>query len=466
MHVTTPPPPDFLQTIPELLHTWGAPLPSGWDTLQIVREARKQHAASTGTFLLEKALTQLQEHHPAQARLLHLRYREALPVKLLMQRLHRSRASLHRDFRAAYEALGQILWDWEQTARARFYHMQSQRLEPAPYDQLFGVEGLLQQVQQQVMDPQGPRILLITGMGGIGKTSLAHALSMHLIQERRYLQFGWVSLRPQVSLWDPRPYVQIQDPQYALEQLFERLARQLAHDAIIPAPFSLEKLLARLDALWLQEPPFIVLDNLETLPDLTPLLTQLQSLRAPARFLLTSRQTLSFPSLYVLPLPPLDSRAARALLRHEGRKRNIPILQQAEDAVLDKLHHAAGGNPLALRLLAGQLHTLDLTTVLENLAQAQSPHVARLFDYLYHWAWETLSERERRVFLAMPLLPPEGGEAAHLAAITELPVAHVHEALETLVSMNLVQASPGLERTHYAIHSLTRAFLQSIAQWS
>ncbi len=464
MSASTSPSPAFHEAVKQLLRDLGQTLPSGWESMQMVREMNAS-ASSPALALLEEAMTQLEARRPRQARLLRQRYWQDLSIQALMTKHHRSKSSIHRDLRAAQDALATILWEREQRARERFIREQYQRLEAPTYDRLFGVDALIAQLRELILAEDGPALILLTGMGGMGKTSVADRLSRLLIDERAFAGFGWISLRPQVSLWDNRPYFQAASQQEAVTMIFEALAIQLLGAGAIPSPFSLTELLARLQTHLHQAPHFIVIDNLETLPDIRPILMQINTLARPTRFLITSRRRpFDIPDLHVQSIPSLHREAARALLRHEGHKRNILALQIAEDEQLDRIWQQVGGNPLALRLVAGQLHVHSLPDVLAHLTQGRQMH--QLFDYIYRQAWAGLDGLARRVLIAMSLLPPHGGGVAQIATITELPPASIRDALETLIQVNLVDIRVGPEGARYTIHGLTRAFLHHIAAWS
>jgi len=464
-------PSTWLDAVKTLLQHRGRVLPDEWERAQIVRDATAQALEKDidpTDILFEKAMAELEREHPHWAQILRLRYWDGETLAAIGHRVNRSQASVHRDLQAAMERLAHILWRWECRAEDAFRRAQYARLEPSTYDQLFGVESSLAALERNVLAADGPTIMVLTGMGGIGKTSLADALCRKLIVKRAFAAFGWVSLRPQISLWDERSFFRPISESQALEQIFERLAQQLLGPEGVSAPFSLENLLARLAHRLHRMPHFIVIDNLEILDGIAALMAELKRLAGPTRFLITSRVGhFEDPDAYHMKASPLDREAAIALLRHEGRRRNIRVLLEVGDDLLSTVYDKVGGNPLALRLVAGQLHTHSLSTVLDDLAQARGRSVTRLFAYIYRRAWENLEETEQSVLLAMPLLPPEGGAAEQLIAITGLSDEQVHDALETLVQQNLVDHYPAPVQSRYAVHHLTRTFLQEqAARWS
>jgi hypothetical protein len=77
-----------------------------------------------------------------------------------------------------------------------------------------------------------------------------------------------------------------------------------------------------------------------------------------------------------------------------------------------------------------------------------------------------LSELCRRALLAFPLVPEQGGDQALLAAISGLEQPHLRDALQELVSLNLVDGRGDLSQRRYTVHGLTRTFLmEQVARW-
>ncbi len=66
----------------------------------------------------------------------------------------------------------------------------------------------------------------------------------------------------------------------------------------------------------------------------------------------------------------------------------------------------------------------------------------------------------------MPLVTEQGGDLTYLAALTGLDTAHLSDALDRLVGLNLVDSKGDLNERRYTIHNLTRTFLQEqVAKW-
>ena len=153
-------------------------------------------------------------------------------------------------------------------------------------------------------------------------------------------------------------------------------------------------------------------------------------------------------------------------MRTEARLRNLPWLAHVDDATVKPIYDTAGGNPLALRLVVGQTHVHSLDEILRDLSAARGETAENLYDYIFRWAWSSLDETMRRVFLAMPLASERGGNLAYLADITQLPQGELSQALSKLVSLSLVDSRGDLNGRRFTIHNLTRTFLQEqVARW-
>ena len=136
-----------------------------------------------------------------------------------------------------------------------------------------------------------------------------------------------------------------------------------------------------------------------------------------------------------------------------------------EDTLLH-IHEVAGGNPLALKLLVGQMHTLSLSRVVDDLRQARGQKVEELYRFIYWRSWQLLSEDARRVLAIMPLLAESGGGLAQIGALSELHEESLAAALTQLVRLCLVNVRDTVEARRYCIHRLTESFLlNEVLKW-
>ena len=338
-----------------------------------------------------------------------------------------------------------------------------QRLDFVNPEHLVGVECQLATLLPLFQSAQPPWLVVLEGLGGIGKTTLANALLRRLIAERRVDDIGWVSARQQ--RFSPNGEVQhVAQPALTADQLVEALIKQLLPGLGDSSP---QQRLRALQNHLRETPHVIVIDNLETLLDVETLLPTLHQLANPTRFLLTSRESFfGEQTLYHFRLPQLNQADALLLIRQEASWSSLPVLATAPDEALLPIYETVGGNPLALRLVVGQTHLYGLGSILADLNEARSGTIDNFYTYIYWKAWQKLDEAHRRALLAMPLAHPEGDELTYLAELGDLDLDEMRMALNRLVMLNLVNGHGGLNERRYAIHSLTRTFLvKQVGKW-
>jgi hypothetical protein len=135
-------------------------------------------------------------------------------------------------------------------------------------------------------------------------------------------------------------------------------------------------------------------------------------------------------------------------------------IASAED--LRSIHDAAGGNPLALKLVVGMTAGgLPLPVVLADLGKRNLAETDAMYDRIYLRAWEALSDDARELLEGMPLVSDTGGEHAQLLAFSGLPEDRFWTAIRELLSRSLLEARGSPSDMRYGIHALTRAFLET-----
>jgi hypothetical protein len=370
-----------------------------------------------------------------------------------------SESNVNRRQRDAVAAMAALIEEEEQQLRQVQQRRFLARLPAPAENRLFGVEALLDRLFDRVVDPEGPLLLSLEGIGGIGKTTAADALMRRAIDQGRFSDYGWVSA--QARVWHPEARLTTNEQAtHTTLELLEALIVQLLGKDALPAPFTLETATARLADRLHETSHLIVVDNLETMADLETLLPLLQALAGPTRYILTSRQSLQ-PLTDVFPerIRPLAEGDALSLVRHWAGRSNLPHIAQVDDAAVRPIYETVGGNPLALRLVVGHAHYHDLHRVLASLRSATGESAEQTYSYIYRQAWDNLDVNDRTLLLAMPLLPKEGGDLAYVSTVCGLDEAKAHDALANLVKCSLVDHTRDGLTGRYSIHSLTRTFL-------
>ena len=460
---------DLTQDVKKALQLWERPESDGSPLthLLLYRYALRDHGRgarhATNQVLLD-GLAELEGQHSESAEILRARFPDGLTVREAANRFNVVEGTIQKKQREGWEELAAILYAKEQATRTEQHEHLLARIEAPSYRQLCGVDQHLHTLTELIQQPDGPRIIALEGIGGIGKTALANGLLRHLIAigvvgAGMYPECAWVTAR-QTNLnvgGLARPQ---QQPALTSQALLNELCTQLFASEGYAVGLDSERMLGMLQQRFAAQPYLVVVDNLETVQDVEALLETLRQLVDPMRIILTTRHSLfAEPDIYHFAIPPLDEIYALDLVRAEAKQRNLPHLAAASEEELQPIYATVGGNPLALRLVVGQTHVHGLTDVLDDLAHAQGQPIENLYKYIYETAWQNLNETERAVFLSMGMVGPSGVDFAFLADINEIAKAELRDTLNRLVSLNLINSHGGLNERWYTIHSLTRTFL-------
>lgn len=338
------------------------------------------------------------------------------------------------------------------------------RIGPASYHEFVGLGQMIDSLIELLTHQGPPWIISLTGLGGIGKTSLAHMVAQKVVDSQLFDNVGWLGIKDHNEGFEKlrRPAEQTA---FNIENLSDQLLLQFAPDVHKSAGASNLNALKLLQIRLTQIPHLIILDNLDTFDGLDDLLPKLQSLTNPTKFLLTSRTNLnSDPNIYPFPLIGLDKNTAIALMQQEAKLRNVGRIQRAGDPLLENIYEVVGGNPLALRLIVGQTYSRSIDTILTELKEVKGSIHDPFFDFIYKDAWQHLGHQARAVLLGMLLATDRGATVKYLSDLTQLPLTPTRSALDELTNSNLVNSNdaPTEGELRYTTHNLTRSYLRRI----
>lgn len=467
-------PADFPASVHEALRLWAADPSAGHslaDLTLVRREASASNLRRAVNQVLLLALNHLAADYPDDAALLRTRFLDAMPVAAAAKARSVAEVTLYKMQRRAIGRLAAVLFALEQQENAGRQSALDSRLPPATCDRLFGVEAHLAALRALLLAPEGPRLVAIEGLGGIGKTALAHQLLRDLAQhEQVFADFGWISAQ-QRFFQAAEGIAQTDAPALTAQALIEALVMQLVAGSVGVAPIAPDRAIRALEARLRAIPHLIVVDNLETVADVASLLPTLTRLAGPSKFILTSREAFHVQAgIYHFAVPELSEAAALSVVRHEARLHGISHAADASDEELRPIYETVGGNPLALRLVTGQLQILSLAQVLANLREAKGKRAEALYNYIYWSAWHRLPVAAQDVLAQMPLFAQEGADLAAIREICHevcgLPEEVVVEALIYLAKLSLVNVSGDLHTRRYSIHRVTETFLlREVIKW-
>ncbi|MBN1247371.1 MAG: hypothetical protein JXC32_06915 [Anaerolineae bacterium] len=389
-------------------------------------------------------------------------------VVLMAENRHLSERSLYHRLYEAQVALAHALWAQEPIEanaagafadRSSHALLHAQHLPPKTATQLFGVGEMLAQLLAYLEDRDHHWVISLAGMAGLGKTALAREAAGRLAATDRFADIAWVMMNP--AAYTSRGLTRRPDHlALTCSQVLNTIVRQLS--SVNLDPFDLPTNRDRVRELLHAHSYLVVLDNLETPMDCGTLPDWFWGMANPSKFLLTSRHWLEADvEASVLSMEALAEPDGLALIRHEAHLRGRQQMSESDEDALHQILAVTGGNPLAIKLVMGQLKSLPLSRILTDLKTVQ-PGTETFYRYLYRLSWDLISMPARHLLVQMVRLPASGGTWEDLAAIVDMPSSDLSAVIEALVDHSLVQVS-GFEEKIYSLHPLTYHFASRLA---
>ncbi|MET8147487.1 AfsR/SARP family transcriptional regulator [Actinoplanes sp. NPDC049668] len=291
----------------------------------------------------------------------------------------------------------------------------------------------------------GPALVMIDGMAGCGKTTLA----LHVASQ---VGDGY----PDAHLFlDLQGHSENEPLETGAALLI--LLRQLGVQAeLIPAG------LVERVALWRTElsrrRALVVLDNAASSAQITSLLPT----SAGSLGLITSRRRLAgLDSVRLESLPVLSASEAYVLL-----EKIVGFRVAAEPTAALEVVQRCGRLPLAIRLAGSRLAHRPrwrVTDLVRRLGESVLPELAaedRTVASAFALSYRQLSEPAQRVFRLLGLHPGERFETLAVAALTGLPRDRAQDVLDDLVDVNLIEEP---EPELFRLHDLLRQYAAALA---
>jgi predicted ATPase/DNA-binding SARP family transcriptional activator len=304
-----------------------------------------------------------------------------------------------------------------------------------PADDLIGRERDVEYLRDLLItSPQ--RVVTVTGVGGVGKTRLAHAVA----QAARDGFPGGVAITSLVAVTDARMVV----PTIGRALGLTGVEGQGYLDAVV------EHLRERRALL--------VVDNFEHLLDAAADLAHLVATCPRLSILVTSRSTLRVRAELQYQVAPLSlpgpdasspdalaSASAVALFVQRARSSQPGFELDADNAhAVAGICRRLGGIPLALELAAARAHLMSPTEILERLERVMAatgardlPARQRTMQSAIDWSYQLLQPHERRLFRRLSVFV-DGFTLEAVEAVHPDRDVDVLTAVESLASHSLV----------------------------
>ena len=293
---------------------------------------------------------------------------------------------------------------------------------PAPLEGFVGREAELAELLDAL--DRGERTLVVSGMGGLGKTELARRLARQLLEDGSIEHAVAVDLRGHDTHLPPT------EPRATLDAVLRRLG-------VVVVPEELDEAQGLLGQRLRDRPCVLLLDDAA---DLTQVATLLDPLCEPGRSALVITTRVQPPpreGTHVVALGPLDHPSAlQSFAAAVGASR-----VSAEADAASALTALADGHPLALGLLAQQVVARPDWPLADHLARHRARReqlrVAEEVDAVIRPAYDAVGEAARSVLRRVASLPA-AVEADVLVEALDLPAVVVEESLAELAARHLV----------------------------
>lgn len=399
---------------------------------------------------LKSSLELLSQKNPTGATIIEERFCERKTMGKVAESLNFSEDYAYNLQRKSLKELGQIIYSLELAARRQYQHELEGNL---PYNycntRLFGVENQRHQLTRRLLNPETPPIVVLCGIGGIGKSSLACAVAQDIIQTFSFEFIIWLEIDgANFGEW------------------ITNLARKT--NALL-SPSATDNLIDHTRRLLKANRYLVIIDNLETPEDLHQILATIQTFHGSSRFLLTSRIQPEPGHYFLQPLSDIPFAEAHALLQNQmimSSQHHTGDLLTVEEA--QAIYDVVGGNPLALKLVAGLRLHFSVEHLLAELKEAVHTGIAGLYHAIYWKAWHSLTPFARRLLRAMTLIAPTelGGSLEQIQSISQLSNIQFMQAVTELITYSLLEPHSRGAQKRYSIHPITRTFLlKEVIRW-
>lgn len=412
--------------------------------------------------LLDRAIERLRQTLPEAANLLDECFRLLKPIKEIGQTQSLTSAAIYAQRKKAIVALTAIIAEMAAEAaeaRREKGYRQTKALPAKFRGQLVGASGDLVQMQDALAAGlTSPNLIVITGLGGLGKTSLiCEALRSWFKQEAPPIErVLWVTVK-QVN--EEAQLDREQQAQQALSRVLQQLGSQLELP-IAALPNNEQRLSAIAGHLLLRywQRFVIVVDNVKTPAEAQLALTVAESLLPLAQVVVTSRRDIYHNQVQLLRVGELSEAHALELLHLQVKRRGLVPLSDEE---AQRLYHEVGGHPLALKLIVEQVGRMPIRQALSALRRP-SLLANKLYRQVYEPCWSLLSDLSRQALLGLRRMPICGASWQELHAITSIcDEAALEQVVMELSTLNLLQVSVSPTREYtYFLHRLTGHFLE------
>lgn len=405
--------------------------------------------------VLFNGIKDLEEQDSETYNILLLRFVEKYSVIAVSQTLNLSQDQVKRRQRKGIQELSELILSREREVRKLKITNFEDNLAPKTYSKLFGIEETKEKLRVQLLSSESPWVISLTGIGGIGKTSLANETVREVIKEFHYENIVWVN----VDRKSANPMLS-SDPAHLYDRIICEISSIIQPHISNNSPVKERSIAIR--QMLKGIPCLIIIDNLEMTSDTSYLLSNLNDLANPSRFLLTSRNKYPQHSgISSFNLQELELEIAIEFIKHYSSELGLLSLASSSVKQLQNIYQLVGGNPLALKLVVSMAAVRSMTDILEDLISVRTKEIEQLYLHIFQQSWKILGNSAKILLSIMPLAADSGITSHQMASLSELSQDEIWPAIQELVSLSLLEVYGDAWERRYGIHQLLETFLRT-----
>lgn len=311
---------------------------------------------------------------------------------------------------------------------------------PAPtYTKFVGRAEKIERLLELLSPNHAAHLITISGMGGIGKTSLAVECARRCFAaSQNTMHTDHTDCIPQFELFlfvsaklshlgfeglIPRP-----NPSRSLAEILQQIADVMG--TIDLAGIELKEQIRTLKKELLQKSTLLIVDNLETVENQAEVIGFLFDLPPCVKVIITTREQRQYEPIRLAALTEQDT---LSLIQHEATARKLTLTQSHYQA----LCQATNGVPLAVSYLMGQIQS---GYYVEDVLAGMRQPTHRVAQYCFEAAVQPLrGTPSHQILMALALLPaPALHQALVAVAIPEQDIETANLAMAELRHSSLV----------------------------
>lgn len=311
-------------------------------------------------------------------------------------------------------------------------------------------KGRNNKLKEIVNGLENHRLIVLSAIGGTGKTTLARNLAEHYLnsKEKQFNAIIWISAKPPKII--------------NFNEVIDEIARTLGYrekisqiDNIDDKKAEIRKILDEINVLF-------IFDNYETVDDANIDIFIGATIPDNNRIIVTTRhieRTLS-KDQFVYEIERLDPDDGKDVIKKEFENKELVYT----DALAKRIYTLTDGLPQAIVWAVAQLkHHITIEAIEGAVARGEAKLIGgeELFENLFALSWNILNETHKQILKALLFFVTPVAKKA-LKAATDLSVPDFDQGITLLSGLSLISSNTAIEEDniYFSMHSWTRIFVE------